>query len=146
MEETFLFPWTLIGALMPDQKLEGGCQCGAVRYRVLRKSGDGRTLPLHHVPASQCGAGSGWAMYETLPGLVSHYATRNLRITRRGQSAVSALTAARRSASRPSTFQGLIDLTIGSLDEPSLVPPTFSLLGVQALALAPRRRPVAWLS
>ncbi|UVE16639.1 GFA family protein [Pseudomonas sp. LS44] len=111
---------------MPDQTLEveGGCQCGAVRYRI---EGEPVMAALCH--CSMCRRANAapavaWAMYERLK--VS-FLTGSPSIYE------SSPGAQRGFCSRCGTqicftaeyIPGLIDITIGSLDDPTLVPPTF---------------------
>jgi hypothetical protein len=109
---------------MSDQKLEGGCQCGAVRYRI---SGNPVMAALCHCTMcrrANAAPAVAWAMYELAQ--VSFLATPPT-------SYESSPGAKRGFCSHCGTqicftaeyIPGLIDLTIGSLDEPGLVPATF---------------------
>ena len=109
---------------MSDQTLEGGCQCGAVRYRV---TGNPVMAALCH--CTMCRRANAapvvaWAMYEQ---------SRVSLLSSQPTIYESSPGARRGFCSRCGTqisftadyIPGLIDLTIGSFDEPSLVPPTF---------------------
>ena len=105
-----------------DHELEGGCQCGSVRYRV---SGSPVMTALCHCTLCRRANAApvvAWAMYEdtqvTFPvGAATVYE--------------SSPGARRGFCSRCGTqicftadyIPGLIDITIGSLDEPARVPP-----------------------
>mgnify|MGYP006172397107 FL=1 len=102
--------------------LEGGCQCGAVRYRA---SGDPVVVAICH--CSMCRRASAapalaWAMFqasqvEFTRGRPKHYdssagATRGFCATCGTQISFTA-----------DYIPGLIDLTVGSLDQPGAVEP-----------------------
>ena len=117
---------------MQTQCLEGGCQCGAVRYRVT-----GAPLMAALCHCSMCRRANAapavaWALfdqaqvkflantptpYESSPGAQRGFCGR---------------------CGTPISFTadyipGLIDLTIGSLDEPARVPPEFHYWEAQRL-------------
>ena len=109
---------------MSDKILEGGCQCGAVRYRV---TGSPVMTALCH--CSMCRRANaapavGWAMYEQsqlefLAGPPADYAsspgaTRSFCARCGTQISFSA-----------DYIPGLVDITIGSLDEPEQMAPAF---------------------
>lgn len=109
---------------MPDPLFEGGCQCGSVRYRI---SGSPVMAALCH--CSMCRRANAapavaWAMYqqsqvsfpespptvyESSPGSQRGFCTR----------------CGTQISFTADYIPGLIDITIGSLDEPGLVAPTF---------------------
>ncbi|WP_223115431.1 GFA family protein [Luteimonas suaedae] len=111
------------GASMPET-LEGGCQCGAVRYRI---NGSPVMAALCH--CSMCRRANAapavaWAMYE------------ESQVTFLGSppAVYASSPEARRSfCGRCGTqigfaadyIPGMIDITIGSLDEPERMPPMF---------------------
>ena len=109
---------------MPEPLLEGSCQCRAVRYRI---TGSPVMAALCHCSMcrrSNAAPAVAWAMYseaqveflgcpptryESSPGCYRGFCSRcGTQIS---------FTAA--------YIPGLIDITIGSLDEPGRVPPTF---------------------
>jgi hypothetical protein len=107
---------------MSEALLEGGCQCGSVRYRI-----EGAPLMAALCHCSMCRRASAapavaWAMYHV--SQVSFY---------RGSPTIyeSSPDARRGFCPRCGTqisftadyIPGLIDITIGSLDEPNQVPP-----------------------
>jgi hypothetical protein len=109
---------------MSEPSVEGGCQCGAVRYRV---AGSPVMAALCHCASCRRAHAApvvGWAMYgeaqvslhtgtpavyESSPGVRRSFCAR---------------------CGTPISFTadympGLVDIPIGSLDEPARVPPTF---------------------
>ncbi|MDL9998352.1 GFA family protein [Variovorax sp. J22P240] len=107
-----------------DPCLEGGCQCGAIRYRI---TGSPVMAALCH--CSMCRRANAapavaWAMYEQ--SQVSFLADEPTRYE-------SSPGAVRSFCARCGTqisftadyIPGLIDITIGSLDDPEQVAPTF---------------------
>ena len=112
------------GVQMSDQPLEGGCQCGAVRYRI---SGEPLMAALCH--CSMCRRANAapavaWAMYResqvgfpnSSPAIYESSPGSRRGFCPRCGSQIS-FTA--------DYIFGLIDITIGSLDEPNRVAPTF---------------------
>ena len=109
---------------MPESLLEGGCQCGAVRYRI---AGAPVMAALCH--CSMCRRANAapavaWAMY----------AESQVEFTRSPPTIYESSPGSRRGfCSRCGTqisfiaeyIPGLIDITIGSLDEPNQLPPMF---------------------
>jgi len=106
------------------QHLEGGCQCGAVRYRL---SGEPVMTALCHCTMcrrANAAPAVAWAMFEQ--GQVEFVVVK--------PSQYESSPGARRGfcprCGTPISFTadyipGLIDITIGSLDEPSRLPPAF---------------------
>ena len=109
---------------MSDSIREGGCQCGAVRYRI---RGEPVMAALCH--CSMCRRASAapvvaWAMFEQtrvsfLNGPPASYASSSE--ARRGFCAKCGT----QISFTASFIPGLIDLTIGSLDEPASIAPSF---------------------
>ena len=108
---------------MTDTTLEGGCQCGLIRYRI---SGAPVVTALCH--CSMCRRASAapvvaWAMFEQ---------PQVLFIGEKPATYASSPAAQRGFCARCGTqicftaefIPGLIDITIGSLDDPGRVPPT----------------------
>jgi hypothetical protein len=108
---------------MPKESLEGGCQCGSIRYRI---TGGPVLAALCH--CSMCRRANAapavaWAMYQEsqvafLNGPPKVYA-----------SSPGALRGFCPNCGTQISFTaeyipGLIDVTVGSLDDPSQVPPT----------------------
>ncbi len=108
---------------MTKQELEGGCRCGAVRYRI---TGDPVMAAICH--CSMCRRANAaptvaWAMFQE----------SQVTFIRAEPTAYSASAEAQRGFCRvcgtPISFKagyipGLIDITIGSLDHPEAVTPT----------------------
>ena len=109
---------------MSNEILEGGCQCGSVRYRI---TGSSILAALCH--CSMCRRANAapavaWAMYQE----------SQVAFTRSGPTLYESSPGANRGfCPRCGTqisftaeyIPGLIDLTIGNLDKPSMVPQTF---------------------
>lgn len=118
---------------MPDQALEGGCQCGAVRYRVM---GEPMMAALCH--CSMCrrahaAPAVAWALYEQSQvtfsaGAPSTYASSPE--ARRGFCAHCGT----QICFTADYIPGLIDIAIGSLDDPDRVPPGFHYWDSKRLA------------
>ena len=108
---------------MAGERLEGGCQCGAVRYEI---GGPALTTALCH--CSMCRRANGapavaWAMFRDA----------DVRFIRDGRRDYASSPATRRgfcaTCGTPISFTagfipGLIDITIGSLDRPEALAPT----------------------
>jgi hypothetical protein len=109
---------------VPEPSLEGGCQCSAVRYRI---TGQPVMAALCH--CSMCRRANAapavaWAMcaesqVEFLGNRLTIYASSSG--SRRGFCARCGT----QISFTADYIPGLIDITIGSLDEPNRVPPTF---------------------
>lgn len=103
---------------------EGGCQCGAVRYRV---QGEPTMVALCHCTMCRRATGApavGWAMFdadlvEFMHDRPADYASSP--DARRGFCARCGTSLSFTADYLP----GLIDLTLGSLDEPARLPPQF---------------------
>ena len=118
---------------MEETSLTGGCQCGAVRYRL---SGEPLMAALCH--CSMCRRANAapavaWAMYpESKVDFVNERPTEYQ----------SSAEARRGFCSRCGTqisfvagyIPGLIDITIGSLDDPNAIAPTFHYWDSKRLA------------
>jgi hypothetical protein len=117
---------------MSESIREGGCQCGAVRYRAI---GEPIMAALCH--CSMCRRASAaplvaWAMFE---------ATKVTFLREPPTSYASSTEARRGFCARCGTqisftatyIAGLIDLTVGSLDEPASIEPTFHYWDSQRL-------------
>jgi hypothetical protein len=112
----------MMEAAMSEQRLEGGCQCGAVRYAI---SGAPLMTALCH--CTMCRRANAaptvaWAMFKT----------EQVRFTKGRPAEFASTPDARRrfcaACGTPLCFTasyipGLIDITIGSLDRPEAVPP-----------------------
>jgi hypothetical protein len=108
---------------MSEDRLEGGCQCGAVRYAI---SGAPLLTALCH--CTMCRRANGapavaWAMFKQ----------DQVRFTKRKPAEFASSRGARRgfcaACGTPISFTGsaipgLIDITIGSLDRPEALAPT----------------------
>lgn len=108
---------------MSENSLEGGCQCGDIRYEI---SGDPMMAAICH--CSMCRRANAapvvaWAMY----------AQEQVRFTQAEPLTYASSPEARRGfcprcgtqiSFTASFLPGLIDITIGSLDQPEAVPPT----------------------
>jgi hypothetical protein len=106
-----------------EQRLEGGCQCGAVRYGI---NGPPILAALCHCTRCRRAHGApvvAWAMYEEA----------QVRFGDTPPTLYESSPGARRGfcprCGTPISFTadyipGLVDITIGSLDEPSQVPPS----------------------
>ena len=109
---------------MSDTKLEGGCQCGAIRYQVI-----GAPVMTAICHCSMCRRANAapavaWAMYQepqvTFIGVSPKFYASSAE-AQRGFCEVCGT-----QISFTATFiPGLIDLTIGSMDQPDLVKPQF---------------------
>lgn len=108
---------------MDTDVLEGGCQCGAVRYRL---AGEPVMAAVCH--CSMCRRASAapllaWAMFRdeqvAFEGTVSSYASSPG--AQRGFCAHCGTPISFRADYLP----GMVDITIGSLDRPEAIPPSF---------------------
>jgi hypothetical protein len=109
---------------MAEERIEGGCQCGAVRYEV---RGAPVMVALCH--CSMCRRASAapavaWAMFQEAQvrfagGAPAQYASS--AEARRGFCAACGTPV----SFTASFIPGLIDITVGSLDHPEAMPPTF---------------------
>ncbi len=109
---------------MPYQTLEGGCQCGAVRYRV---AGTPIMAALCHCTMcrrANAAPAVAWSMYE-LPQVSFLTEPPSIYESSPGAKRGFCAHCGTQICFTAEYIPGLIDLTIGSLDEPSLVPPTF---------------------
>lgn len=118
---------------MPDLTLEGGCQCGAVRYRAV-----GPVLAAALCHCTMCRRASAapavaWAMYKEeqvsfLKETPARYAS-SPHATRGfcGQCGTQICFVA-------DYIPGLVDITIGSLDNPNAVAPTLHYWYAEHLA------------
>lgn len=107
---------------MDESRLEGGCQCGAVRYAI---SGAPLLTALCHCTMcrrANAAPAVAWAMYKA----------EQVEFTKRKPAEFASSPEARRgfcaACGTPICFTasflpGLIDITIGSLDQPQAVPP-----------------------
>lgn len=108
---------------MPERKLDGGCQCGAVRYRI---SGEPLLAAICHCTMcrrAHAAPAVAWAMFHESQVSFSADAPRQY----------SSSTEARRGFCRgcgtqisftASFLPDLIDISIGSLDDPESITPT----------------------
>jgi hypothetical protein len=107
---------------MTDQELEGGCQCGAIRYRL---GGEAVMAAICH--CTMCRRANAtpavaWVMFQE-----SQVAFTRGRLTTYASSA-GAMRGFCSSCGTQISFTadyipGLIDITIGSLDRPEMMPP-----------------------
>ena len=108
---------------MTNEKLEGGCQCGAIRYQI---SGEPVMAAICH--CSMCRRANGapvvaWAMYQESKvtfGKDSPKLFASSAEAKRGFCPVCGTQISFTAEYIP----GLIDITIGSLDHPEMVIPT----------------------
>lgn len=120
---------------MSEDNLQGGCQCGAVRYRV---SGEPMMAALCH--CTMCRRASAapavaWALYgedqvELDRSKLKHYAS-----SEEAQRAFCP-ECGTQIAFTASFLPGLVDITIGSLDEPARLEPSFHYWHAEHLAWA----------
>lgn len=120
---------------MSDVKLEGGCQCGAVRYRV---SGAPVMAAICH--CSMCRRANAapavaWAMFQEPQVVFTGVRPRQYASSGEGQRGFC------ETCGTPICFTaaympGLIDLTIGSMDQPEAVTPRFHYWHSRHLAWA----------
>ena len=109
---------------MLDTFLEGGCQCGAVRYRI---SGSPVMAALCH--CSMCRRANAapvvaWAMYQQAQVLLTGESP-SIYESSPGCSRGFCCRCGTQISFTAGYIPGLIDITIGSLDSPDQVPPTF---------------------
>jgi hypothetical protein len=107
---------------MSEQRVHGGCQCGAVRYEI---SGAPLFTALCHCTMcrrANAAPAVAWAMFKR----------EQVRFTKRAPAEFASSPEARRGfcaacgtqiSFTASFLEGLIDITIGSLDDPAAVPP-----------------------
>jgi hypothetical protein len=107
---------------MSDRRLEGGCQCGAVRYEI---SGTPLLTALCHCTMcrrANAAPAVAWAMFKR----------EQVRFAKGKPAEFASSPEARRGfcancgtqlCFTASFLEGLIDITIGSLDDPAAVPP-----------------------
>ncbi|MCW3479371.1 GFA family protein [Neisseriaceae bacterium JH1-16] len=107
-----------------SQYLEGGCQCGSIRYRL---SGAPLLAALCH--CSMCRRASAapavaWAMYEQ--GQLE-FESAELTVYESSPGALRGFCprCGTQISFRADYLPGLVDITIGSLDDPAKVEPTF---------------------
>jgi hypothetical protein len=109
---------------MPESSLEGGCQCRSVRYRI---TGQPVMAALCH--CSMCRRANAaptvaWAMYATSQVEFSTGAPAIYESSPGAHRGFCARCGTQISFTADS-MPDLIDITIGSLDQPDRVPPTF---------------------
>jgi hypothetical protein len=117
---------------MTERDLEGGCQCGAIRYRV---SGQPVMAAICHCTMcrrANAAPAAAWAMFREaqvafLNGSPTTYASSPE--ARRG----FCPTCGTQICFTAEDIPGLIDLTIGSLDHPELVAPTLHYWAAERL-------------
>ena len=108
---------------MPDQLLEGGCQCGAVRYRI---DGSPALAALCH--CSMCrrahaAPAVAWAMYQRSQVSFTGEPPTTYESSPGAQRAFCPRCGTQISFTAE-YIPGHIDIAVGSLDDPSRVPPT----------------------
>ncbi|AMO21712.1 GFA family protein [Ramlibacter solisilvae] len=109
---------------MPDHTLEGGCQCGAVRYRITGLPVMAALCHCAMCRRANAAPAVAWAMYQesqvefTGSGPKFHESSPGCR---RGFCA----NCGSQISFVADYIPGLIDITIGSLDDPAQVEPTF---------------------
>lgn len=109
---------------MTDTVLEGGCQCGAIRYRI---SGDPVMAALCH--CSMCRRANAapvvaWAMYEQ-PAVQFVRGAPTIYESSPGARRGFCARCGTQVSFTADYIPGLVDITIGSLDDPGAVAPTF---------------------
>lgn len=123
---------------MTDVKLNGGCQCGAIRYQI---SGEPVKAAICH--CSMCRRANAapavaWAMYQESKVTFVKGSPTTYRSS--PQARRSFCTVCGTQVSFTADFiSGLIDITIGSLDRPEMVIPTLHYWDS-------KRLPWVWLS
>ena len=109
---------------MSDKKLEGGCQCGAVRYEV---TGDPVMTAICH--CSMCRRANAapvvaWAMFEESQVSFTQTSPKLYASSEEGQRGFCE-TCGTQISFVATYIPGLIDLTIGSMDQPDSITPQF---------------------
>jgi len=111
---------------MADQEIEGGCQCGAIRYRIV-----GRPLVAAICHCSMCrrahaAPAVAWAMFQD--SQVSFVNGQPATWASSPEARRGFCRACGTQISFTATFlPGLIDIAIGSLDNPEGMPPTLHI-------------------
>lgn len=120
---------------MSETKLEGGCQCGAVRYQSRGRTGYDRNLPLLHVQTGQCPPAVAWAMYQEPQVSFTGARPKLYASSEEAQRGFCGACGTQLSFTA-AYIPGLIDLTIGSLDHPDAITPQFHYWHSKHLAWA----------
>lgn len=108
---------------MTDEKLQGGCQCGAIRYQI---TGEPAMAAICH--CSMCRRANGapavaWAMYEDTQVQFTNELPKQHASSPEANRGFCAVCGTQISFTA-SFLPGLIDITIGSFDNPETIKPT----------------------
>ena len=109
---------------MSDQELPGGCQCGAIRYTI---SGQPIMAAICHCTMcrkAHAAPAVAWAMFNESQVTFSKEKPKKFKSSEEGQRGFCA-TCGTQVSFTASYLPNLIDISIGSLDDPESVKPTF---------------------
>lgn len=120
---------------MSDVQLEGGCQCGAVRYRI---TGEPIMAAICH--CSMCRRASAapvvaWAMFQESQVRFTSFEPKTYASSEEGERGFCS-TCGTPICFTASYIPGLIDITVGSLDQPDSIKPGFHYWYSEHLAWA----------
>ena len=109
---------------MSEASIEGGCQCGAIRYRIV---GGPLMAAICHCSAcrrANAAPAVAWAMFQEPQVTFTHRAPKLYASSAEGRRGFCEACGSQISFTA-SYIPGLIDITIGSMDDPGTITPEF---------------------
>lgn len=120
---------------MPETKLEGGCQCGAVRYQITGAPVMAAICHCSMCRRANAAPAVAWAMYQKPQVTFTENQPKTYTSSEDAQRGFCK-TCGTQISFAAAYIPGLIDLTIGSLDQPEAITPQFHYWHSRHLAWA----------
>ncbi len=111
---------------MPERKFTGGCQCGAVRYEVTADPVAVAYCHCSNCRRANAAAGVAWAMFQEEHVHFQGEAPKTYASTEQGMRGFCGNCGTQISF-KGEFIPGLIDMTVGSFDDPEALPPTMHI-------------------